>query len=177
MAALVEACRSGEVPATVALVVSPRDDNPAFASAQGLGVPVVALSPKSPDYAASLVQALQEADVGYVCLAGLMTKLPLEVLDLWPGRVLNIHPALLPRFGGQGMYGRHVHEAVLASGVALTGCSVHIVTENYDEGPVVLRMECPVLPGDTPETLAARVLELEHRAYPLALKRLVEGHG
>lgn len=175
MTALVRACRSGEVPAEIVLVVSPRDDSPAFETAQALGVPVVALSPKEADYAGRLVDVLRGAEVGTLCLAGLMTKLPVEVLDRWPGRILNIHPALLPRHGGKGMYGRHVHEAVLAAGDLESGCTVHIVTENYDEGPIVLQLTCPVLPDDTPETLAERVLALEHRAFPLALKKVVEG--
>jgi phosphoribosylglycinamide formyltransferase-1 len=99
--------------------------------------------------------------------------LPLEVLSLFPNRVLNIHPALLPKFGGKGMYGHHVHEAVLAAGEAESGCSVHFVNERYDEGAVILQKVCPVLPDDTPDTLAARVLVLEHQAYPEALAKVI----
>ena len=102
-----------------------------------------------------------------------MKKLPIEVLHRYPGRVLNIHPSLLPKFGGKGMYGHHVHEAVIAAHEPESGCTVHVVTENYDEGPIVLQLRCPVESGDSPDTLAARVLELEHRAYPLAIKKVI----
>ncbi|MFN3683119.1 MAG: formyltransferase family protein, partial [Fimbriimonadaceae bacterium] len=110
-----------------------------------------------------------------VCLAGYMRLLPKEVLDSFPNRVLNIHPALLPKFGGKGMYGMRVHEAVLRAGEAESGCTVHLVNERYDEGPIVVQLRCPVLPDDTPETLAARVLELEHRAYPEAVRKVLAG--
>ena len=99
--------------------------------------------------------------------------LPLEVIEAFPNRVLNVHPSLLPRHGGPGMYGARVHEAVLASGDRESGCTVHLVTERYDEGQVVLQARCPVFAGDTPETLAARILELEHRAYPDAVRRVL----
>ncbi|HSI73564.1 MAG TPA: formyltransferase family protein, partial [Fimbriimonas sp.] len=92
-----------------------------------------------------------------------------------PNRVLNIHPALLPKFGGKGMYGRRVHEAVLAAGETESGCTIHLVTPVYDEGPIILQKTCPVLEGDTPETLATRVLQVEHEAYPEALAKVIRG--
>ncbi len=177
MTALVRACQAGEVPAEVVLVVSPVDGNPATEAARALGVASVALPPSTPEYADALLRALKDAGAEVVCLAGLMTKLPKAVLDAYPGRVLNVHPALLPRYGGKGMYGLRVHEAVLASGDRESGCTVHVVSEEYDEGPIVLQLKCEVLDGDTPESLASRVLELEHRAYPRALRLLVEGRA
>jgi phosphoribosylglycinamide formyltransferase-1 len=103
-----------------------------------------------------------------------MRLLPEEVLAAFPNRVLNIHPALLPKFGGKGMYGMHVHEAVVAARETESGCTVHFVNEHYDEGAILHQRRCPVLPDDTPETLAARVLEQEHLAYPEAIQLVLE---
>lgn len=172
MANLVAACLSGDVPAVAALVVSPADGTPAVLRARALGVEV-AVVPRSEIYAAEIASALARASIDVICLAGYMFLLPLEVVRAYEGRILNIHPALLPKYGGKGMYGMHVHEAVLAAGEKESGCSVHFVTENYDEGEVLLQKRCPVLPDDTPETLAERVLDLESTAYPEALKLLV----
>lgn len=123
-------------------------------------------------------------------LAGLLDRAGVELvvmggyLCLWryparyEGRVLNIHPALLPGFGGKGLYGRHVHEAVLASGVTESGCTVHLVDHQYDHGPIVAQSRVPVLPGDTPDTLAARVGEAEREVYPAVIQRVAdEGLG
>jgi folate-dependent phosphoribosylglycinamide formyltransferase PurN len=99
-------------------------------------------------------------------LAGYLKLVPSGVIERYRGRILNIHPALLPAFGGPGMYGRHVHEAVLASGAGESGATVHLVDEEYDRGAVLAQARVPVLPGDTPERLAARVLEVEHRLLP-----------
>lgn len=118
------------------------------------------------------MEAFRGAD--FICLAGFMKLLPSEVLRAFPNRVLNIHPALLPKFGGKGMYGHHVHEAVLAAGEKESGCTVHLVTDQYDEGEILVQLCCPVRATDTPESLAARVLELEHRAYPEAVRLLME---
>jgi phosphoribosylglycinamide formyltransferase-1 len=172
MASLIAACLGGDVPAEPALVVSPKADTPAAIRAKSLGVRV-AVVPRDEGYAEGLRHLLQEERIEVVCLAGYMTLLPPEVVREYRGRILNIHPALLPKFGGKGMYGIRVHEAVLAAGEKESGCSVHFVTEEYDEGEVLLQKRCAVLPDDTPETLADRVLDLEHTAYPEALKLLV----
>jgi len=177
MRALAEACARGDVPAPVALVVSPKDGTGAVEAARELGLRVEILPYKDPDYAARLLKALRDAGARWVCLAGYMRLLPLDVLEAFPDRVLNIHPALLPKFGGKGMFGRHVHEAVLAAGEPESGCTVHLVNELYDEGRILLQKRCPVEPGDTPETLAARVLALEHVAYAEALAGEVSRRG
>ncbi|HXH62363.1 MAG TPA: formyltransferase family protein, partial [Fimbriimonadaceae bacterium] len=117
---------------------------------------------------------LEKERIDVVCLAGFMVLLPVNIVHKYAGRILNIHPALLPKFGGKGMYGIRVHQAVIAAGEKESGCSVHVVTEKYDEGPILLQKRCPVLTDDTPETLADRVLDLEHTAYPEALKLVVE---
>jgi phosphoribosylglycinamide formyltransferase 1 len=112
---------------------------------------------------------LETAAADLVVLAGYLRRVPAEVVAAYRGRVVNIHPALLPRHGGRGMYGRRVHETVLAAGDASSGATVHLVTEEYDRGPILGQAQVPVLPGDTPETLAARVLEVEHRLLPAAV--------
>ena len=176
MRALATACAEGIVPAEVALVISPSASAPAVEVARESGI-VVAIVEPGEGYGERLVSALRQHDCGWVCLAGYLRLLPMEVLTAYPSRVLNIHPALLPKFGGKGMYGLKVHEAVLAAGEFKSGCTVHLVSDRYDEGEIVLQMECPVEEGDTPEKLAERVLALEHRAYAEALKMMVERHG
>ncbi len=167
MAALLAACADGTIPARACRVIAPREGTEAAANAN---VEAVVVKPGE-GYGDRLVAALGGATV--VCLAGFTRLLPMEVLEAFPGRVLNVHPSLLPRHGGPGMYGMRVHEAVLASGDAESGCTVHRVTERYDEGAVVLQARCPVLDGDTPESLAARVLALEHRTYPEAVRQIL----
>jgi phosphoribosylglycinamide formyltransferase-1 len=172
MLSLIKACQDGSVPAAIEVVVAPAEEAPALALASGHGVRTEVVPPGE-GYGNRILAAL--GDSRWLCLAGFMRLLPQEVLDAFPRRVLNIHPALLPKFGGQGMYGMHVHRAVLAASETETGCSVHLVTPVYDEGPIILQMRCPVLAGDTPESLAARVLALEHQAYPAALAKVIRG--
>lgn len=172
MAAIIRATQDGRLNAPIGVVVAPSAAAPALEAARVLRVPTQVV-PFDEEFGPRLLAALGGCTV--LCLAGFMRLLPPEVLAAFPNRILNIHPALLPKFGGKGMYGRHVHEAVLAAGEKESGCTVHLVTENYDEGPPVLQLKCPVFSEDTPETLAARVLELEHRAYVEALN-LVLSH-
>lgn len=177
LGALLEATQPADFPAEVSVVVSPVPESQATERAKLAGVRVETVSPKDADYTRRLREVLDSARVEWVCLAGLMTKLPADIVDEYSGRILNVHPSLLPKHGGQGMYGLRVHEAVLAGGEARSGCTVHLVTHQYDEGPIVLQLDCPVEPDDTPERLAARVLELEHRAFPLALRQVIEAHA
>ncbi len=172
MLAIAEACRDGRLAAEVKVVLAPADEGEGLlrASALGLGIQMV---PPGDRYGERLLHALEGVDV--ICLAGFLRLLPSEVLHRFPDRILNIHPALLPQFGGKGMYGLKVHEAVLDAGASETGCTVHLVTEAYDEGKILLQRRCPVAPGDTAETLAARVLELEHGAYVEALRSVIFG--
>lgn len=170
MAAIVRACQSGSVSAMVNVVVAPASGTQAEATAAELGVPVAVVGPGD-DYGSRLVEALEGCE--WLCLAGFLRILPGEVLNHFPNRVLNIHPSLLPKFGGKGMYGHHVHEAVLAAGEVESGCSVHLVNEKYDDGAIILQKSCPVELDDTSDTLAARVLKLEHEAYPEALAKVI----
>lgn len=167
MRAIIEACNAGEVSAEVAAVVSPKDGTPAVQFAREANVPVHIVDPGSPSFASAFLRAVGQADL--VCLAGYLRLLPAAVVAALKGRIINIHPALLPAFGGPGMFGMHVHEAVIAAGAKKSGCTVHYVTESYDEGEPILQLKCDLAPGETPETLARKVLELEHRAYPAAI--------
>jgi phosphoribosylglycinamide formyltransferase-1 len=117
-----------------------------------------------------LLEQLAQHDVNFIALAGFMRKIPVEVVRQFRHRLVNIHPALLPSFGGKGMYGHRVHEAVLEYGCKVSGATVHFVDEEYDSGAPILQRCVPVLDDDTAETLAARVLEIEHQIYPEALQ-------
>ena len=154
-------------PAEIVLVVSDRADAAGLARARGRAIPAEVLSqPTAGDQWLSLLRASQ-ADL--IVLAGYVKLVPAAVIAAYRGRIINIHPALLPAFGGKGMYGLRVHQAVLASGVRETGATVHLVDEVYDRGAVLAQARVPVLPGDTPERLAERVLEVEHRLLPAAV--------
>ena len=122
-----------------------------------------------------LLQKLQERHIDYIALAGYLQLLPEEVVKEFKNRIINIHPALLPKYGGKGMYGQHVHKAVLESGDSESGATVHLTDEIYDNGKVLEQFKVPVLDGDTPELLAARVLEQEHKLFPRALQKLIKG--
>ncbi|MCB0817660.1 MAG: phosphoribosylglycinamide formyltransferase, partial [Flavobacteriales bacterium] len=119
-------------------------------------------------------QELVGQGIGLVVLAGFLRLVPSALVGAFPDRIVNIHPALLPAHGGKGMYGRHVHEAVLAAGEPESGITVHLVNEHYDEGEHLFQARCPVLPDDTPDSLAVRIHELEHRHYPQVVEKLAE---
>jgi phosphoribosylglycinamide formyltransferase 1 len=169
---LLEHIRRGALRADVALVIASKE-SPGTERARERGLTVV-IAPGRLD-AGWLEGTLREHGIDWVVLAGYLHLL--DIPETYRGRVVNIHPALLPRHGGTGMYGRRVHEAVLNAGEAISGCTVHLCDSEYDRGEIVLQKRCQVLPGDTPETLAARVFELECEAYPAALKQLIEGHS
>ena len=151
-------------PARVVLVLSNRADAPALGRAAGRGIPTVTL--RDPGDGREWLSALDRHRVDLLVLAGYLKLVPADVVSPYRGRILNVHPALLPAFGGKGMYGRRVHEAVLASGARESGATVHLVDEAYDRGAILAQARVPVLPGDDVDTLAARVLEVEHRLLP-----------
>lgn len=168
------ACACGDLPAHVAIVLAHREDMEGVRRCReaGLRVAVVpAADPLAAPLADRIDAVLEAAGVELVCLAGYLRHF--RVGARWRGRTLNIHPSLLPDFGGHGMYGMHVHRAVIAAGRTETGCTVHEVDEVYDRGPIVLQRSCAVLPDDRPETLAARVFDEECRAYPEAIRRFL----
>jgi len=167
------------LPAHYAVLVSDRAQPACAEIALAKGIPFLHLNPKtfaSPDeYAARLLRELESYGVEWITLAGYLKMIPALVVQRYAGHILNIHPALLPLFGGPGMYGEHVHKAVIESGMKVSGATVHLVDEVYDHGAIVLQETVPVHFEDTPETLAHRVLEVEHRIYPRAVELAVLG--
>jgi len=176
---LIDASKDGRLAGQIVWVVSSKEEVYGLVRAANAGIETAVLRIKdfeSSDLAGEfLVRNLRERRVDFVALAGYLKMMPVEVLRAYPSRVVNIHPALLPKYGGKGMYGRKVHEAVIASGDKESGPTVHLADEVYDHGKILEQVRVPVLPGDTPETLAARVLEAEHGLYPLALNKLIKG--
>jgi len=170
-ASLAAACRRGEVPAEIVLVLSNREDAPGLARARELGIPARAIPAKGLSREAheeKLLEALREAQVEWVCLAGYMRLLSPHFLAAYPNRILNIHPALLPAFPGL-----EAQKQAWEYGVKVAGCTVHLVDAGCDTGPIVVQRVVEVRDDDTPETLAARILEQEHIAYPQALRLLL----
>lgn len=174
--AIIDACRERRLDAEPCVVISNNSEAQVLERARRAGVDAVHLSSQThPDAAAldaAILGTLERHGVNLVILAGYMKKLGPRTLAQYRGRVLNIHPALLPKFGGRGMYGKRVHEAVLAAGEKVSGVTVHLADEEYDRGRILAQREVPVLPGDDADTLAARVLEVEHQLYADTIQKI-----
>ncbi len=172
--ALIAACAAADFPAEIGLVLSNRADAAGLAHAARAFVPSRVIAhrdfPSRDAFDAALDQALDEAGIELVCLAGFMRLLGDEFVVRWRDRLINIHPSLLPAFPGLD-----THARALAAGVRFAGCTVHFVRPEMDSGPIIVQAAVPVLPGDDEAALAARVLEAEHQAYPLALRLIAEG--
>ena len=170
---LIDACAQPDYPARIVAVISNRPDAYGLERAREAGITAIAIDHKAfetrEDFEAALDAALREAGAEFVCLAGFMRILTPGFVNAWSGRMINIHPSLLPKFKGVD-----THARAIEAGETEHGCTVHWVTPGMDEGPVIAQARVPVLPGDTPETLAARVLVEEHRLYPEALKLALE---
>jgi phosphoribosylglycinamide formyltransferase-1 len=177
MRAVVTAIEAGKLDAKPVLVVSNRAQAPALAFAQAHGIPTKVLTTREDPAGADarLAVALGEARPDWVVLSGYLRRLGAKTLSAFAGRVLNIHPALLPKFGGEGMYGRRVHEAVIAAGETISGASVHLVDEVYDRGRVLARAETPISAADTAASVESRVMALEGDLLVGVLRRLAEG--
>jgi phosphoribosylglycinamide formyltransferase 1 len=179
MQAVINACNSGFLDARPCVVISNNSGSEALTQARQEGIPAYHFSSKThPDLVQldeMILSVLQQHQTDLVVLAGYMKRLGEKTLSAYQGRVINIHPALLPRHGGEGMYGAHVHEAVIAAGDQETGVTVHLVDHEYDHGAILAQTHLPVLEVDTPETLARRVLEREHTFLVETLKRIIEG--
>jgi phosphoribosylglycinamide formyltransferase 1 len=165
------------LPAKFKLCLSNNSQCGALEFARDEQIDTVHLSTKThPDekaFAAAMLAELSKRAVDYILLAGYMKKIPADVVAAFPKRILNIHPALLPKFGGDGMYGLKVHEAVIQSGETESGATVHFVGDEYDTGEIILQRRVPVLPSDTAESLSARVLSAEHVLYGAALEKVL----
>ena len=178
MQAIIDACKQGRLDAKPCVVISNNSDSMALARAGAVGIPRYHISAsthpgESEDRA--ILRTLQAHDVDTVILAGYMKRIGPATLQAYRGRILNIHPALLPKFGGMGLYGRRVHEAVLNTGEKVTGVTVHVIDEDYDTGPVLNQVQVPVMVGDTADSLAERVLRHEHLLYVETLRKISEG--
>lgn len=157
----------------VALIVSNRANAGVHERARRLGIPSLTL-PKA-DFIAGepVLQVLREYRIDFVVLAGFMCLVSEPLLRAFPNRIVNIHPALLPKFGGKGMFGHHVHEAVVAAGEKESGITIHYINEQYDEGQIAFQASCPLIPEDTPDTVAAKVHALEYRYYPQVIEQII----
>jgi phosphoribosylglycinamide formyltransferase-1 len=173
--AIAEACADGTIGGRVVLCVASRPDAGVISRAASMGIPQTILEGAADQWAPRVLEELRALNVDLIALAGFMKRVPSLLVQAFPDRIINIHPSLLPEFGGQGMYGMNVHRAVLAAGKNISGATVHLVDEQYDTGPILLQESVPVLPEDQPEDLAARVLSVEHRLYPAAVKAFAEG--
>lgn len=169
---LVDVIATGKLKARITCVIASRPGIKGIDRAQAAELPVHVVVRKEfatiEAFSDRIFSLCSEANVDLVCLGGWLQLL--KIPDDWLGKVINIHPALLPKYGGKGMFGHHVHEAVVAAKEAESGCTVHFVNNEYDAGPVILKRSCPVLPNDTPDALAARVFEQEKLAFPEAIE-------
>lgn len=174
MLALAKACEAADFPAEIVAVLSDKPEAGGLAKAKALGIPALAFERRAygskAEHEAAILAALAEIKPDIICLAGYMRLVSADFIRPYEGRMINIHPSLLPNFPGL-----HTHQRALEAGHAQAGCTVHFVTEGMDEGPTIAQGAVPVLSGDTAETLAARILTVEHQLYPLALKQLAEG--
>ena len=171
---LIERIEDGSLGARIEVVISSRGKAGGLDRAREKSIPAKIVERKSfhnaESFSKTLTETLEPFPFDLLLMAGFMSLYLFP--DRWAGRVMNIHPALLPHFGGKGFYGHHVHEAVIKSGAKESGCTVHYVDAEYDRGPIILQEKVPVLEGDTPDTLAARVFQAECRIYPEAIRKV-----
>lgn len=177
--AILDACQSGLLQSRIAVVISNNSKSLALQRAKSAQLPTRHLSsvthPNPADLDRAMVSAFHEYQVDLVVMAGYMKRLGPEMLSCYAARIINIHPALLPKFGGEGMYGSRVHEAVMKSGDPESGVTIHLVDGNYDTGPIIAQTRVQVLTNDTAVSLAARVLKREHKFYVETLIKIVSG--
>lgn len=155
------------------VIISNKPDAFVHERAKKLGIKSFTFSKKEFDEGTAIVDFLTQYQIDFIILAGFLLKVSLPLLKSYPDKIINIHPALLPRFGGKGMYGHHVHEAVVASGVEESGITIHYVNENYDEGNIIFQAKCRVESDDTPDMVAAKVHELEYKHFPEVIEKLL----
>lgn len=178
MQAIIDACKQGRLDAAPCVAISNNSESVALQRARKADIPayhVSAVTHPGADEDREILRVLRRHGVDTVVLAGYMKRIGPETLAAYRGRILNIHPALLPKYGGRGMYGKRVHEAVLRARERVTGVTVHVVDDLYDHGRILAQCDVPVRQGDTAEALAERVLREEHRLYPDTLRRIAAG--
>jgi len=176
--ALIDACRSGSIDAEIKAVISNNSKAYGLQRAKNAGIDTFHISkviyPDSDKLAAAILDVLEQFDIDLIVLAGYMKLLPSVIVNKYHGRIINIHPALLPKYGGKGMHGINVHKAVIESGDKYSGATVHLVDEQYDKGAILIQRHVPVKDDDTPESLAARVLKVEHEILPEAVSLFIK---
>lgn len=160
--------------AEVALVITNKAQAGVLKRTERLGVPSLVI-PAGGFAEGEALQVLRRYEIDFIVLAGFLLKVPDGILHDYPNKIVNIHPALLPKFGGKGMYGSRVHEAVIEAGEKESGITIHYIDEHYDEGRVIFQATCPVLPDDIAETLAARVHALEYEHFPRVIEEIIKG--
>ncbi len=177
MQAIIDSVKSGYLKAHLCAVISNNSQSGALERARKEGIPAFHVSEKTHPGKVNeqIIEVFDKYRVNTLVLAGYMKKLAPSVIDHFHGRVLNIHPALLPKFGGEGMFGINVHKAVIEAGEKVSGATVHLVNVEYDRGRILMQMGVEVYPDDTPESLAERVLKIEHKLYPEVLKKISLG--
>ena len=165
---------SSENRVKIGIIISNKTEAQVHQRAERLGIPSVTLTRETLTDGFALTQMLKNEGIDFIILAGYLVKIPAELISAFPNRIVNIHPALLPKFGGKGMYGNHVHQAVVDAKEQESGITIHLVNKNYDEGSIVFQAKCPVLPGDSADDVAAKVHELEYRHYPEVIRQLLQ---
>lgn len=158
----------------IGLIISNRAEAQVHQRAERLGIPSLTLSSEMLADGNALVKKFREWDIDFIVLAGYLLKVPAALISAYSNRIINIHPALLPKYGGRGMYGHHVHQAVVNSGDKESGITIHLVNENYDEGSIIFQAKCPVNTGDSADDVAARVHELEYTHYPEIISQVLK---
>ncbi len=157
----------------ISLVISNKADAFVLERAKRLNVPSVVLTAKDMKDSDKVMQTLGHYSIDFIVLAGYLLKIPAYLIEAFPNAIINIHPALLPKFGGKGMYGGHVHQAVVDANETESGITIHYVNENYDEGATIFQAKCPVLPTDSPDDVASKVHELEYAHFPQVIDQVV----
>lgn len=175
---IIDATEKGQIKGRIRGLIANKPDIQAISRAQNHEIDHAVLSPSQfsgkSEYIRALLTQLNDWDTDLIALAGYMIKVPAEVIEKYEGRIVNIHPALLPKYGGKGFYGMNVHRAVIENGETESGCTVHLVTEEYDEGPILAQQKVPVKKSDDAADLAERVLKEEHKLFPKVIAELAE---
>lgn len=175
---IIDAVQRGDISAHISGLITNKPDIGAVERAKKNNIPVKVINPddltNGKEFGDELIKQLEGWNTDVIALAGYLKKIPLAVIRKYPNRILNIHPSLLPKYGGKGFYGSNVHRAVIQAGEKESGCTVHIVTEEFDEGPVLAQTKVPVHKNDSPKELAKRILKQEHRLYPETIQKHIQ---
>lgn len=171
---IVHGISEGFLPIEIARIITNNPKSKSIELAQTYQIKSTILPQENEDRNSELINLVTEENPDFIVLAGYIKKIPKELINRFKNKILNIHPSLLPKFGGKGMYGIHVHAAVIAAGEKISGATVHLVTEEYDEGKIILQESIPIEANDTPDTLSKKVFDIEKKIYPLAIKIFLE---